>query len=84
MDLIKKDAILFLTQMAERRIDNRILKIEHLSQYTALVKHVAGVHTLQPLSRVEHILKYVNLDVFNDFPALRAEIDGLVKQVDAI
>lgn len=82
MDSVKKESILFLSRMAERQIDSNLLKIEHLHQYTNIVKHISGVQTLKPLSQVEQLLQYVNFDVFNDYPALRAELDGLSKQID--
>lgn len=77
MEQIRKEAIQFLSQMAERRMDNTI-PIDQLQQYTAIVKHVSGVSTIAPFEAIQTRLKYIKLYAFDDFPALQGEIQGLL------
>lgn len=75
MDLLRKETIDFLSQIAERK--TKQIPLESIHHYTSIVKHVSGAHLLKPISKVNDQLRYIEIKHFEGFPTLKAEIQGL-------
>lgn len=76
MEKLRKEVIVFLSKMAERRINS--IPLDSLHTYTTVVKHISGVDVITPFEDIEHRLKYIDVDVFKDYPNIKESVEALI------
>lgn len=73
MCLVKKEAILFLSQMAERRVNEQVVPLDKVHLYTGIVKHFADVQPLD-IEKLSSALQYISEEAFKGYPELQSEV----------
>ncbi|MBM25348.1 MAG: hypothetical protein CL760_06595 [Chloroflexi bacterium] len=75
MCLIKKESILFLSKMAERRINEQIIPLDKVHLYTNIVKHFSDIQPLN-IENLSSTLQYIKEEAFKGYPELQSEISA--------